>query len=168
LTAATRARLVELFESNADAAFNVAYRILWNRSDAQDVVQDAFVKAAGSFDQLRDPGKVRSWLLGITYREALMLLRRRRDVPTDPGRLPDHAGVEPDPATVAIQAELAEALRAAIDRLPDPLRTAFVLRDVEELSIRDVAGVLGIGESAAKMRVTRAREMMRVALAGRM
>ena len=167
LTAATAARLVELFESNADAAFNVAYRIVWNRADAQDIVQNTFVKAAGSLDQLRDPHKVRSWLLGIAYREALMMLRRRRDLPTDPGRLPDRVGSELDPAAIAIQVELADTLRAAIDQLPDTLRTALVLRDVEELPMNDVARVLDIGESAAKMRVARAREMMRVALAGR-
>jgi RNA polymerase sigma-70 factor (ECF subfamily) len=159
--------LVELFEANVDAAFSVAYRLVWNRADAQDVVQNAFVKAAHGREQLRDASKARSWLLSITYREALMVLRARRDVPTDPIDLPEHATARLDPADLVVQHELAGVMRAAIDRLPEALRTAFVLRDVEELPIGDVAEVLEIGMSAAKMRVARARECLRIALTGR-
>lgn len=63
---------------------------------------------------------------------------------------------------------LAEALDTAIQELPDTLRAAFVLRDVEELSTSEVAQVLGIGESAVKMRLARAREQMRVSLGDRL
>ena len=161
------AGLVELFEANVDAAFNVAYRIVWNRADAQDVVQEAFIKAARGLDQLRDPGKARSWLLRITYREALMVLRARRDVPTDPVVLRDRAGLLAGPEDQVVQRELADVIRAAIDHLPETLRTAFVLRDVEELPMAEVAEVLDIGLSATKMRVARAREQLRTALTGR-
>lgn len=166
-SAASLGWLVELFEANVDAAFSVAYRLVWNRADAQDVVQNAFVKAAHGREQLRDASKARSWLLSITYREALMVLRARRDVPTDPIDLPEHATARLDPADLVVQHELAGVIRAAIDRLPEALRTAFVLRDVEELPMGDVAEVLEIGMSAAKMRVARARESLRIALTGR-
>jgi DNA-directed RNA polymerase specialized sigma24 family protein len=81
--------LVELFQANVSAAFNVAYRLVWNRADAQDVVQTSFIKATRSISQLRDASRARGWLLSITYREALMALRSRRDLPTDPFALPE-------------------------------------------------------------------------------
>jgi DNA-directed RNA polymerase specialized sigma24 family protein len=84
--------LVELFQANVSAAFNVAYRLVWNRADAQDVVQTSFIKATRSISQLRDASKARCWLINITYREALMVLRSRRDLPTDPFALPDPDG----------------------------------------------------------------------------
>lgn len=161
------AGLVELFEANVDAAFNVAYRLVWNRADAQDVVQEAFIKAVRGLDQLRDPDKARSWLLRITYREALMVLRARRDVPTDPVVLRARAGLLAGPEDQVLQRELADVIHAAIDHLPETLRTAFVLRDVEELPMADVAEVLDLGLSATKMRVARAREQLRIALTGR-
>lgn len=159
--------LVEMFETNADSVFNVAYRIVWNRADAQDVVQNTFIKALQRFDQLRDPAKARGWLLAVSYREALIVLRRRRDVPTDPFEMPGSVSAIGDPATAVLDGELAAVMRAAIDKLPDRLRAAFVLRDVEEMAMSDVADILGIGLSAAKMRVGRAREQLRVELTGR-
>jgi len=167
LTPAERSWLIELFKRTVDGAYNVAYRLVWNHADALDVVQSAFVSAARHRHQLRDPQRARSWLLGIAYREALMVLRSRRDVPTDPVDLPEPVLVEVDPAESAIRSELARLLDCAIRDLPDLLRAAFVLRDVEELPMNEVAHVLEIGESAAKMRVARARESLRITLAGR-
>lgn len=167
LNPAVRSWLMELFERTVDGAYNVAYRLLWNHADAADVVQNAFIKAVLHRDQLSEPGKARSWVLGIAYREALMVLRGRRDTPTDPSRLPEAASLGPDPAELAIRSELAQLLSDAIGALPESLRGAFVLRDVEELPMAEVATVLEIGESAAKMRVARARESLRVTLAGR-
>ena len=158
--------VTELFEANAGAAFNVAYRITWSRADALDVVQDAFIKAMRKADQLREPTKARSWLLSITYREALSLLRSRRETATDPSDFDGLSGRAEDPADVVARRELAAFIDAAIMRLAEPLRTAFVLRDVEELPIAEVAEILGIGLSASKMRVARAREQLRVALEG--
>lgn len=156
--------LVGLFRANVDASFHVAYRLLWNRADAHDVVQTAFLKAARARHQLHDPSKARSWLLSITYREALMVLRSRRDVPTDPDDLPEQVGTVLDPAEVNLAGELATIIQDAIDRLPDGVRTALILRDVEEVPMADVAAILGVGLSAAKMRVARARQMLRIDL----
>jgi len=158
--------VTELFEANVGAAFNVAYRITWSRADALDVVQDAFIKAMRKADQLREPTKARSWLLSITYREALGLLRSRRETATDPSDLDGLSGSAEDPSDVVGRRELAALIDAAVMRLAEPLRTAFVLRDVEELPIAEVAEILGIGLSASKMRVARAREQLRVALEG--
>lgn len=159
--------LVELFQANVGAAFNVAYRLVWNRADAQDVVQTSFIKATRNVSQLRDASKARGWLLSITYREALMVLRSRRDLSIDPFAIPERVDHQPGPEDHLLQHELACEIRTAIDHLPELLRTAFVLRDVEELPMTEVAEVLDIGPSAAKMRVARARELLRISLTGR-
>ena len=83
------------------------------------------------------------------------------DVPGGWARQPDA-----DPADVLALSDLRALISAAVGALPEPLRVAFVLRDVEELPMREVAEVLAIGESAAKMRVERARESLRVTLQG--
>lgn len=158
-------RITELFERHADSVFHVAWRILWSAADAEDVTQTTFVRAFTRLEQLRDHGRARPWLLQIAYHSALEVVRRRRDVPTDPAELPDR----PAPHTteqIADRRATAALLHAAVDGLPGTLRVAFVLRDVEGLSTLDVADALGIGESAAKMRIARAREQLRLALEG--
>lgn len=161
------ARIAELFEANADAVYNVAYRIVWNRADAEDVVQATFIQVFLKLHQLQENAKARGWLLQIAYRQSLTLLRRRKDEPTDPADLPDRATIHDETVNPVLQSELAQTIRTAIDQLPQSLRIALVLRDVEGLAMAEVAGVLDIGQSAAKMRVARAREQLRTQLAGK-
>lgn len=158
-------RIIELFELHADSVFHVAWRIVWSAADAEDVTQTTFVKAFTRLDQLRDETRARPWLLQIAYHSALEVLRRRRDVPTDPAELPDRPSADDTEHIVDRRATLA-LLQAAVDGLPDTLRVAFVLRDIEGLSMAEVADTLGVGQSAAKMRVARAREQLRQQLEG--
>jgi RNA polymerase sigma factor (sigma-70 family) len=158
--------LTPLFEANVEAVFNVACRITWNRDDAYDVIQETFVKAWLRRHQLIDFTRARGWVLSIAYREALAVLRKRTDIPTDPALLPER-GYQDDPGDHLINDDVARMLHAAINELPVLLRSAVILRDVEELPIAEVATVLGIGQSAAKMRVARAREQLRITLTGR-
>lgn len=160
------AQITALFEANADAAFNVAYRIVWNRADAEDVVQSTFIQVYLKMDQLEDQNRARGWLLQIAYRQALNVLRHRKDEPTDPADLPDRFTSHDATAEPALRSDLRLTIQTAIDRLPRNLRMAIILRDVEGLPMREVASVLDIGQSAAKMRVTRAREQLRTELAG--
>lgn len=157
-------RIEDLFDANVDAVFNVAQRLLWNRSDAEDVVQMTFLKALTRMDQLRRSDRVRPWLLQIAYRDAIALLRRRRDRPTDPMLLPERATSESGPSDIAIASDMARIVTNALDQLDESERIAVTLRDVEDLSMRDVASIMGIGVSAAKMRVHRGRAALRVAL----
>ncbi len=160
---ATIAELVALFRAHVDGVYTVAFRIVWNRADADDVTQITFLKAIQHLDTLRDPSLARPWLYRIAYREAIAVLRRRRETPVDPTELPER--VDPaTPETVAEAHHLAAAIDEAMATLPVLLRAAFVLRDVEELSMAEVAETLGIGNSAAKMRVHRARDQLRVRL----
>lgn len=157
--------IIALFDAHADSVYNVAWRILWNAADAEDVTQSTYLRAFARLDQLRQPERARPWLLQIAYHGALEVLRRRRDLPTDPATLPERPSSE-TPESLALRSETLAALDRAIDTLPETLRVAFVLRDVEGLSTAEVAATLEIGESAAKMRVARAREQLRQALAG--
>jgi RNA polymerase sigma-70 factor (ECF subfamily) len=158
-------RLTSLFDAHADSVFNVAWRTLWSVADAEDVTQTTFLRAFSRIDQLRQPDRARPWLLQIAYHSALEVLRRRRDVPTDPAMLPDRSTDE-SPESATIRSETLASLNRAIDALPETLRIAFLLRDVEGLSTNEVAAALGVGESAAKMRVSSAREQLRQTLEG--
>lgn len=153
-----------LFREHVDGVYNVAYRVLWNGADAEDVVQNTFLTAFSRRDQLADGAKIRPWLLTIAYREAISVLRRRRDQPTEPSQLPVIASRELGPEEVTQQQALAERIARAFRNLPDNLRSAVVLRDIEELTMIDVAQALSIGVSAAKMRVSRGRELLRLEL----
>ncbi len=154
----------ELYRAHVAGVYNVAYRVLWNRGDAEDVVQATFVKAFLRVGQLADPAKVRAWLLQVAYREAIAILRRRRDLPTNPADMPSQVATSMGPAELAVASAVAAELSAALYKLAADERVAVVLRDVEGLSMREVAEVTGVGLSAAKMRVHRGRQSLRVLL----
>ena len=157
-------RVELLFVENVDAVFNVASRVVWNRIDAEDVVQRTFVKALSRLDQLNDPARARPWLLQIAYREAIAVIRSRREVPTDPGAMPDSAAAALGPADFAVASNVARIVHGALQSMDMDERLAVVLRDVEQLPMKSVAEVLDVGLSAAKMRVHRGRASLRVLL----
>lgn len=109
--------LTELFVDHADSVHSVAYRLLWNRADAEDVVSATFLQAFVHLDELRDADRARPWLLRIAYHQALTVLRRRRDVPVDPLSLAHHTRGG-DPSDAVIAADLALFIRRAIEALP--------------------------------------------------
>jgi RNA polymerase sigma-70 factor, ECF subfamily len=160
--------LVQLFEVNANAVFDLAYRMVWDRSEAQSIAQQAFLLASVSRRKLTDLVKARRWLLAFTYREALMQLRGRRLKP--PARDEPGEGAWPETVspTRANPDEIAAMFRFTVDQLPDSLRPAFVLSDIVGLSIEDIAHVLGVDEAASKMRVSRARARLQTALTGKL
>lgn len=159
-------RLEVLFEANLEPVYNVAYRVLWNRFDAEDVVQRTFVKAMTRLDQLRDPARARPWLLQIAYREAIATIRSRREIPTDPTEMPERATPARCPADVAVASDVARIINEAFAGMDSDEALAVVLRDVEQLAMREVAEVLDIGLSAAKMRVHRGRASLRQLISG--
>lgn len=158
--------LEALFVEHVDAVFNVAFRVVWSQADAEDVVQLTFLKAVTRLDQLDDAGRVRPWLLQVSYREAIAVLRARREVPVDPEQLPDCSVAMGGPAELTVARDVVRILNAALGRMDPDERLAVVLRDVERLSMREVAEVLDVGLSAAKMRVHRGRASLRVLVTG--
>src|SRR6476659_5312441 len=151
--------------------FRSAQHITQNREDAEDVVQDAFLKAYGNLAQFQGQSKFYTWLVRIAVNEALMKLRRRRpermvsldeDVKTEEDSVPrEVADWSPNPEQQYNQAELKEILSKAIQGLPPSFRTVFVLRDVEGLSTEETAEALGLSIPAVKSRLLRARLQLR-------
>jgi RNA polymerase sigma-70 factor, ECF subfamily len=151
--------------------FRIAQHITQNREDAEDVMQDAFLKAYEKLDQFQGNAKFYTWLVRIAVNESLMRLRKRRsgkmvsideDLETDEGTVPrDLADWAPDPEQNYSTAELADILRKTIQGLPRGFRVVFALRDIEGLSTEETAEALGLSVPAVKSRLLRARLQLR-------
>ena len=165
-------QLVNRYDRNI---FRIAQHITHNEEDAQDVVQDAFLKAYQNLDQFQENSKFYTWLVRIAVNEALMRLRKRRtdrtvsldeDVETEEGSMPrEVADWSPNPEQLYGQSELGDILKKTIQGLPPGIRTVFVLRDVEGLSTEETAEMLGLSVPAVKSRLLRARLQLRERLA---
>jgi RNA polymerase sigma-70 factor (ECF subfamily) len=145
------------------ALFRVAYSMVSDRDVAEDLVQDAFVRAYVSLPRCKDRRRFRFWLLSTLRNRALDHIKekRRRDLSlSDDGVLRHVESAATAPADLAERSELQHALLRALDRLSPALREAFVLRHVEEHSFEEIADLLGTGVSAVKMRVHRARQQL--------
>jgi RNA polymerase sigma-70 factor, ECF subfamily len=160
--------LVRRYDRNV---FRIAQHITQNREDAEDVVQDAFLKAYTNLKQFQGQSKFYTWLVRIAVNEALMKLRKRKasktvsideDVETDEGFVPrEVTDWSPNPEQLYKQAELGDILEKTIQGLPAGFRTVFVLRDVEGLSTEETAEALGLSIPAVKSRLLRARLQLR-------
>jgi len=160
-------RTLELFDRFADGIYTLAVRLVRDPHLAEDVVQETFVAILRGQAPYRGDGSLAGWVYRIGYRQAISMLRRRRDLPTEGEILERRADRAVEGSDVAVlQQELTELIDLAISALSRPLRAAFVLRDIEELSVAETALALGIGESAVKMRVMRARGELRAMLKG--
>ena len=159
-------RFEEIVLPHLDAAFNYARWLTKNEADANDVVQDAYVRALRFFSTLRGED-ARAWLLtivrntwysrfsrgaGSDYRMAL------DDMSDDP---PDNA---PDAEAQLIQRRTVDTVRAAIEQLPADFREVIVLRELEGLSYKEIAAVVGIPIGTVMSRLARARERLLVIL----
>ena len=146
-------------------AFRVAYSVLRQREDAEDVAQEAFVQAYRRFRQLRDRTRFRAWLVRMTWRLALDRQRGERRRLTR-----DTTWANGAPITVPAPAEPLERLRAqelwrAIDVLPPKLRMVLVLANIEGHGMADVAALLGIPAGTVKSRLFEARRRLKEMLA---
>ena len=161
-------QLVNRYDRNV---FRIAQHITQNREDAEDVVQDAFLKAYENLAKFQEQSKFYTWLVRIAVNEALMRLRRRRpermvsldeEVKTEEDSMPrEVADWSPNPEQLYTQAELHDILGRTIQGLPPSFRTVFVLRDVEGLSTEETAEALDLSIPAVKSRLLRARLQLR-------
>ena len=161
-------QLIKKYDRNV---FRIAQHITQNREDAEDVVQDAFLKAYQKLDQFQGNSKFYTGIVRIAVNEALMKLRKRKsdklvsmdeDVETDEGTITrEFADWSPNPEQQYNQAELNDILSRTIQGLPASFRTVFVLRDVEGLSTEETAEMLGLSVPAVKSRLLRARLQLR-------
>jgi RNA polymerase sigma-70 factor (ECF subfamily) len=150
-------------------AFRVAYSVLRQREDAEDVAQEAFAKAYRSFDQLRERERFRAWLVRMTWRMALDRQRsNRRRLAREVLASAEvvEAGLQtrlrPESTGDAlISRERAEQLWQAIDALPEKLRLVIVLAGIEGHDIREVASLLDVPDGTVKSRLFLARKQLK-------
>jgi RNA polymerase sigma-70 factor (ECF subfamily) len=165
--------LVRPYERRVYAA---AFAILRNESDAEDVAQEAVVKAFANIKQFRAEARFSTWLIQITVNEALMRRRRERTVvmeaiddrrEEDSDYAPrDFADWREIPSEALERKEVRQRLAAALGTLDRKYREVFVMRDMEQLNIQETAEALGISVASVKTRLLRARLMLRDLLAG--
>ncbi|HKC61377.1 MAG TPA: RNA polymerase sigma factor [Myxococcales bacterium] len=145
--------------------FRLLRSLLRDEAEAEDVLQDAYVRAYAHLGQLEQPERLASWLTHIAVHEAKARLRRRgrfADVKEGPLRAVPSPSSDPEQETLGKQ--LQRVLVSAIDDLPVGYRTVFVLRDVEGMSTAEVSESLRVSEQAVKMRLHRARAALRQVL----
>lgn len=181
----TDAELVARLQRGDDSAFeaivrthsgrllSVARRFLGNNEDAQDAVQDAFIRAYKAIHTFEARAQLYTWLHRILVNTALMKLRERRRRPTEsieellPTYSTDgHQALASREWSDAVleRKETAAIVREAIERLPDQYREVLVLRDIEEKDTAEVAALLGTSSNAVKVRLHRARQALRTLL----
>jgi RNA polymerase sigma-70 factor (ECF subfamily) len=164
--------LVDRFQPRV---YGLARRIVGQAEDAEDVTQQTFLSVIEHLNQFRGESAVATWVLRIATNHALKVLRKRRGLPTVPLESvadPDDSSAplpHPDyiaqwrdnPEDLAQRAEVRQLVEQALADLDDKYRTVFVLRDIEGLTVKETAEVLGLGESNIKVRLLRARLQLR-------
>jgi RNA polymerase sigma-70 factor (ECF subfamily) len=157
--AALEAEFEARLTDSSTLVFRVAYSVLRHREDAEDVAQDAFVRAHRSFRRLRDRASFRAWIVRTTWR--LALDRRRSDGRRNARELAAESSASPPTAEDTLVAlERSTRLWRAIDRLPERLRLVVVLAAIEEQTVGDVAALLQIPEGTVKSRLFEARRRL--------
>ena len=145
--------------------FRLLRSLLRDEAEAEDVLQDAYVRAYAHLGQLEQPERLASWLTHIAVHEAKARLRRRgRFADVKEGPLRAVPSPSSDPEQEMLGKQLQRVLISAIDDLPVGYRTVFVLRDVEGMSTAEVSESLRVSEQAVKMRLHRARAALRQVL----
>ena len=162
------AELVKRYEAKI---FRLAQHITQNREDAEDVLQETFLRAYEHLDQFQGNSKFYTWIVRIAVNQALMKLRRRRtdksvslDESIDTGEdtvTREIAAWDEDPEQRFSREELGEILDSAIQTLAPTYRSVFLLRDVDDLSTEETAEALGLSVPAVKSRLLRARLQLR-------
>lgn len=172
LRAGDRHEFARLVDTYSGVLHRLALKMLGNEPDAEDVLQNTFLKAFQHIGGFEGRSSLSTWLYRIASNEALMMLRKRRSETT----FTDTAAEEDEdqisnpveftdwcclPEEEFLSTESKAALDRAVQHLPETLRIVFVLRDIENLSIHETSQALGLSETAVKTRLLRARLRLR-------
>jgi len=167
----------DLVEQYSSKIYHVALKLTGHPTEAEEILQETFINACKGAEKFEGRSSLGTWLYRIATNNGLMRLRKKQ-MPTVPLEMPvdreDQSSFWPrqledwawDPEKITLTDELRQAMDEAVETLPENLRAVFVLRDLEGLSTKEAAEVLGISASNAKVRLHRARLMLREALAG--
>jgi RNA polymerase sigma-70 factor (ECF subfamily) len=166
---------MELIRPHQRTVYATVFALLANKQDAEDVAQDAFLKALARLHQFRQESSFGTWLIQIAINEARMRNRKQWHIPMlsltadkDDAKAyvpKDFEDWREIPSTALERAEIRETLVKALGSLAQHYREAFVLRDIHDLSISETSAILGISPGAVKTRLRRARLMLRDILA---
>ncbi len=171
LRARDRAEFARLVDAYSGVIYRLAVKMLDNPQDAEDVLQETFLKAFKALPKFDGRSSLSTWLYRIAANEALMLLRKRKvqfvsidepneteDEPQEPLEIVDWCCL---PESELLSSEARRYLDKAIDRLSPNLRIVFLLRDIEGLSTEEAGQALNLSETAVKTRLSRARLQLR-------
>jgi RNA polymerase sigma-70 factor, ECF subfamily len=147
--------------------YRVARAILGDEGEAEDVMQDAYVRAYVNLEQFAGRASFATWLTKIAVHEALARVRRRGRFVDIEETMPTLASATRTPEERTADRELGAAIESAVDALPDAFRAVFMLREIEGLSTTETAACLDINEETAKTRLHRARKALRDGLLAR-
>jgi RNA polymerase sigma-70 factor, ECF subfamily len=171
LKAGDRLEFARFVEAHSPHIYRLALKILNDPQDAEDVLQETFIKALRALPSFEGRSSLSTWLYRIAVNEALMLVRKRKPemVSIDAEKEDSEGAAEPVeivdwcclPESDLMSAEARHFLDEAIQHLTPALRAVFVLRDVEGLSVKETASALNITEMAVKTRLLRARLKLR-------
>ena len=171
LKAGDREAFAQMVDQTSGHIYHVALQILGDEQDAEDVLQETYMKALRSLPAFEGRSSLMTWLYRIAVNEALMAVRRRKPQALsveEPNPDDESDSQEMEivdfcclPEGELLSAETRQALDRAILHLPDSLRVVFVMRDIEGFSIQDTAEALGLSENNVKTRLLRARLRLR-------
>lgn len=160
-----------IMERHNRRLYRIARSILRNDSEAEDVVQEAYVNAFAHLDSFRGDSSLATWLSRITMNEALGRLRRERlavDLETLQAQRPEaeiirfpQTVAQGDPERTMAQREILQLVERATDNLPKTFRTVFMTRVIEGMSVEETANLLGLRPETVKTRLHRARRLVR-------
>ena len=151
------------------SAYNLARWLTRHREDAEDIVQEAFLRAFSAFESFRG-SDARPWLLAIVRNTSMTFMSKKsgkKEAPDFEEVAKTASTTEADPETLMLESCGQEQLRDALASLPSEFREAIVLRELEELSYKEIAAVTGVPMGTVMSRIARARDGLRGLLTGR-
>jgi RNA polymerase sigma-70 factor (ECF subfamily) len=163
----------ELIENHRDRVFNITYRMLGNRAEAEDVAQEVFITVFKTIETFREESKFSTWLYRVTVnhcKNRIKYLARRHDRDRDEldetsqqqnGAVSGAPARAAQPDRALASAQMEKHLQEAIANLDDDHRVVVVLRDVEDLSIEEICEITGLPDGTVKSRLHRARLVLR-------
>ena len=161
----TQPEFESLVAAHSAEIFAYLWRMVRDEADAQDCLQEAFLRAYRACDRLDGRAQHRAWLYRIATNVALTHLKRRgREAARRAPLVPDLADAEPLPGEAAIRRETLAAIAAAVESLPEQQRAALILRKYQDLSYAEIADTLGCSEESARANVYQAIRKLRNAL----
>ncbi len=177
LQSGDKAEFARVVEAYSGYIYRLALKMVKVPQDAEDILQETFIKAYNAFPKFEGRSKISTWLYRIATNEALMFLRGKRPDPVSVEHpYPNEEEQTQKPLEIVdwccmpedemLTDEVRQVLAENVDQLSDALKAAFVLRDIERLSTRETALVLDISEAAVKTRLHRARMQLREGLSG--